>query len=65
MNYAQIQDELRKPEYSTAFSYLFYFEPYINLSGTNIIRFSIIRGNQKAEAKIRPVIYSEEVFSNK
>ena len=65
MNYALIQDEFRKPEFSTAFSYLFHFEPYINLSGTNIISLSIKRGNQKVEAKIRPVIYSEELFSNK
>ena len=65
MNYASIQDEIRKPEFSTAYSYLFYFEPYINLSGTNIINLSIKRGNQNAEAKIRPVIYSEEVFSDK
>ena len=65
MNYALIQDELRKPEFSATFSYLFYFEPYINLSGTNIISFSLKHGNQKAEAKIRPIIYTEEVFCNK
>jgi len=64
MRYAEIQDEFKKPEFSTVFSYLFYFEPYINLSGTNIVTFNIIRGKQKEEIKIRPVIYSEEVFSN-
>ena len=62
MNYAQIQDEFKKPEFSTVFSYLFYFRPYINLSGTNIVSFGIIRGKQKEEIKIRPVIVSEEIF---
>jgi hypothetical protein len=62
LKYAQIYDEFRKPEYSTAFSYLFYFEPYINLSGTNIISFSIARGKHKAEIKVKPIIVEEEVF---
>jgi hypothetical protein len=64
MQYAQIQDEFRKPEFSTAFSYLFYFEPYVNLSGTNIVNFSIIKSGskKKEEIKIKPLIYSEEVF---
>lgn len=65
LNYAQIYDEFRKPEFSACFSYLFYFEPYINLSGTNIIRFTIIRGKQKKEVKITPVIVEEEIFENR
>ena len=65
INYAQIYDEFRKPEYSTAFSYLFYFEPYTNLSGTNIVTFSIKRGKQKAEVKIRPAVFLEELFENR
>jgi len=65
MKYALIHDEFKKPEFSTIFSYLFYFEPYINLSGTNIVSFSIIRGKQKEEIKIRPVVYSEELFENR
>ena len=60
--YAQIFDEFRKAEYSTAFSYLFYFAPYINLSGTNIVNFSIARGKQKEEIRIKPVVYTEEIF---
>ena len=65
MKYAQIQDELKKPEFSTAFSYLFYFEPYINLSGTNIVSFSIIRNKQKEEVRIKPMVVSEEIFENR
>ena len=64
MKYALIQDEFKKPEYSTVFSYLFYFEPYINLSPANNITFNIIRGKQKQEIKIKPVVYSEEMFGN-
>ena len=65
MKYALIQDEFRNPEFSTTFSYLFYFEPYINLSGTNIVSFSIIRGKQKEEIKVKPLIASEEIFENR
>jgi len=65
MKYAQIQDEFRKPEFSTTFSYLFYFRPYINLSGTNIISFNIKRGSWKEEIKVRPVIITEEIFENR
>jgi hypothetical protein len=64
MKYALVSDEFRKPEYSTVFSYLFYFQPYINLSGTNIVKFNITRGNQKEEIRIKPEIYSEEIFEN-
>jgi len=65
MKYAQIQDEFNKPEFSSAFSYLFYFEPYINLSGTNIVNFSIIRNKQKEEVKIKPMVVYEEIFENR
>jgi hypothetical protein len=64
MKYALICDEFKKPEYSAVFSYLFYFEPYINLSGTNIVKFSIIRGKEKEEIRVKPDIYSEVVFEN-
>jgi len=64
MKFAEIQTEFRKPEYSPVFSYLFYFRPYINLSGTNIITFSIKRGNRKKEIKVTPRIVSEEVFES-
>ena len=65
MKYALIQDEFKKPEYSTVFSYLFYFQPYINLSGTNIVTFSIIRNKQKEEVRIKPAVVSEEIFENR
>jgi len=62
MKYVQISDEFQKSEFSTAFSYLFFFEPYINLSGTNIVNFEIKRGRNKEVIRIKPVIVKEEVF---
>ena len=63
--YVQIQDEFRKQSFSTVFAYLFYFAPYINLSGTNIVSFNIIRGKQKEEIRIKPTIFTEEIFENR
>ncbi|GHT09622.1 hypothetical protein FACS189426_08530 [Bacteroidia bacterium] len=65
LSHAQIYDAFRRPEFSTAFSYLFYFEPYINLSGTNIVSFNIVRGKQKEEIKVKPVIVEEAVFESR
>lgn len=62
INYAQIYDEFQKPEFSTAFSYLFYFEPYINLSETNMISFEIKRGRTKETVRVTPVIVRQETF---
>ncbi|GHT62690.1 hypothetical protein AGMMS50239_16700 [Bacteroidia bacterium] len=60
--YAEVNQEFIKNDYNTIFSYLFYFEPYINLSGTNIITFIVERGKQKIEVKIKPVIVTEDIF---
>ena len=66
MNYSLIQDEFKKPQFSTVFSYLFYFAPYINLSGTNIVTFSIIRNNRREDIRvIKPLIISEKIFENR
>jgi hypothetical protein len=63
--YSQIYDEFKKEEFTTAFSYLFYFEPYINLSGTNIVTFSIKRGRERLEVKVQPIIVGEELFESR
>jgi len=65
MKYGEIADQFKKPEFTTVFSYLFYFQPYINLSSTNIVSFNIIRGKDKEEIKIRPTIVSEEIFERR
>ncbi|MDR1610407.1 MAG: DUF4136 domain-containing protein [Candidatus Symbiothrix sp.] len=62
--YAEVYREFMKPDYNTTFSYLFYFEPYINLSGTNIITFLVERNKQKIEVKIKPLIITEDLFEN-
>lgn len=61
--YNQINEEFKKPEHYTGFSYLFNFEPYINsLTGTNIITFNVKRDKTKMEFKINPTIRVEESF---
>jgi hypothetical protein len=62
--YPEVNREFLKSGYSTAFSYLFYFEPYINLSGTNIVSFLVEKNKQKTEVKLKPVIITEDVFEN-
>jgi len=62
--YAEVNQEFMKSDYSTAFSYLFYFEPYINLSGTNIITFFVDRDKQKMAVAIKPTIVTEDIFEN-
>jgi len=60
--YAEVNKEFMKPDNSTTFSYLFYFEPYINLSGTNIVTFFIERNKQKTAVSIKPLIVTEDIF---
>ncbi|MDR2621923.1 MAG: DUF4136 domain-containing protein [Dysgonamonadaceae bacterium] len=62
--YAEVYREFMKSDYNTTFSYLFYFEPYINLSGTNIITFLVERDKQKIEVKIKPSIITEDIFES-
>ncbi len=64
LNYAQVSDEFKNPRYATAYSYLFYFEPYINLSGTNILTFDVKRGRERLSMKVTPVIRTESSFEN-
>ncbi|MDR3218656.1 MAG: DUF4136 domain-containing protein [Dysgonamonadaceae bacterium] len=65
MDYVRVSDAIKKTEFSAVFSYLFYFEPYINLSGSNIVSFNIVRGKQKLTIKVKPVIVEEELFENR
>ena len=60
--YAEVNKEFMKSDYSTAFSYLFYFQPYINLSGTNIVTFLVERDKQKTAVAIKPLIVTEDIF---
>ncbi|MDD2436531.1 MAG: DUF4136 domain-containing protein [Massilibacteroides sp.] len=57
--YTQVADAIKKTKEIAPFSYLFYFAPYINTSGTNACSFNLRRGKTKFEAIIRPDIRSE------
>lgn len=63
--YPQIADEVRDADYLPAFSYLYYFAPYINPSGNNACTFYIQRGKKRLEVIIRPTIRSEAVVEVK
>ncbi|MDR1720008.1 MAG: DUF4136 domain-containing protein [Dysgonamonadaceae bacterium] len=62
--YVQVAEAFKNPEYKTMYAYLFYFEPYINLSGTNILFFEIKRGKDKFSVKVTPTVRVEQVFEN-
>ncbi|GHV21576.1 hypothetical protein FACS1894174_05170 [Bacteroidia bacterium] len=62
--YAQVADEFKKTDNATVYSYLFYFEPYINLSGTNILTLDIRRDKEKMTVKVMPVLRLETMFGN-
>jgi hypothetical protein len=57
--YTQIAAALKKAKEVAPFSYLYYFAPYINTSGTNACTFNIRRGKTKSEIVIRPSIRTE------
>jgi hypothetical protein len=48
--------------YMTAFSYLFFFEPYINQSGSTSCTFDVRRNGEKVQVVLRPVFYSEKTI---
>lgn len=60
--YPRIADELKKEEYLPAFSYLYYFAPYVNPSGTNSCNFIVKRGSHTQEINVRPVIRTSVIL---
>lgn len=60
--YTQVADALQQNTYQGAFSYLYYFAPYVNPSGNNACVFQIKRGKEKSEITIRPTIRSESII---
>jgi hypothetical protein len=62
LKYAQIAEIFKKPDFQATFAYLFYFEPFINLSRTNIVAFDIQREKEKIRFSIQPEIKYEETF---
>ena len=58
-SFPKIADAIKKKEYLAAFSYLYFFAPYINPTGNNTCNFNIRRGDEKFNVNIRPAIRSE------
>ena len=57
--YPLIAEAAQEKAYLPAFSYLYFFTPYINPSGNNACAFNIKRGKQESEIIIRPTIRTE------
>lgn len=57
--YSQVADELQNSGNVGAFSYLYYYAPYINPAGNNACTFHIKRGKNKMEIIVRPTIRRE------
>ncbi|GHT77811.1 hypothetical protein AGMMS50262_19770 [Bacteroidia bacterium] len=62
--YPLVAKAFKNPEYQPVFSYLFYFEPYINPSKRNVLTFDVKRGKskQKFHYTVRPEIREEQSF---
>lgn len=59
LEYPKVSEAFNDPVNMTAFSYLYYFTPYVNPMGTNVCSFSIKRGKEKQEFTVHPTIRSE------
>ena len=57
--YSQVADALQSSGNAGAFSYLFYYAPYVNPAGNNACAFEIKRGKNKMEYIVRPTIRRE------
>lgn len=63
--YPQVADAINEPDNLGAFSYLYFFTPYINPTGNNACTFVIRRGKEKKEVVIRPTIHTETTIEVK
>ena len=59
--YTQVADAVADTDYLSAFSYLYYFTPYINPSGNNAVVFQVKRGRQNIDIVVRPVVRTEVI----
>lgn len=64
-NYPKVAEAMQRNEYNAAFSYLYYFAPYVNPTGNNACTFVIRRGRERQEIVIRPTIRTELVIEVK
>ena len=59
--YTQVADAAANTDYLSAFTYLYYFAPYINPSGNNACVFQVKRGRQVMDITVRPVVRTEVI----
>ena len=59
--YTQVADAASDSDYLSAFTYLYYFAPYINPSGNNACVFQVKRGRQVLDITVRPVVRTEVI----
>lgn len=55
-NYPKIVEAFQNPRNLTAFSYLYYYAPYINSSGNNICIFTLKNGKENIDLNIHPAV---------
>ncbi|MDR3268441.1 MAG: DUF4136 domain-containing protein [Tannerella sp.] len=61
--YAQITKAFNDDKHHmTAFSYLYFFEPYINRSGNSSCTFDLRRDGEKLQIVLRPLFHSEKTI---
>ena len=58
-SYPKVAEALHSSRYMGAFSYLFYYAPYINPEGNNACTFVVKRGKNKTEIVVRPTVRKE------
>lgn len=54
--YMQVADAIQNSKNLPAFSYLYYYAPYIDPTGSNACTFNVKRGKEKMEMTVRPAI---------
>ncbi|MCI6523224.1 MAG: DUF4136 domain-containing protein [Parabacteroides sp.] len=59
--YTQVADAAADTDYLSAFTYLYYFAPYINPSGNNACVFQVKRGRQVLDITVRPIVRTEVI----
>lgn len=59
LDYPKVADAIKDKAYHSAFSYLYFYAPYINPTGTNACNFDVKRNKNKLNFIIRPTIRSE------
>lgn len=57
--YTQVAEAVADTDYLSAFTYLYYFTPYINPTGNNSCVFQVKRGKSNLDIVIRPTVRTE------